>query len=163
MLKNSYDFTSLYDVSKKIADLYRDKLREVNAVANGDLVNFSWEIEYNNNLFSLIFLLPDYWYYVEEGRGPSKGGEKWPDPIGDLKKFIQVKHLVPRPDSKGRVPTIDQQAYAIYMKITREGYEGRHPLEQAMDDADEQGLIDELTNRLYDALSADLDKEIEQL
>ena len=49
------------------------------------------------------------------------------------------------------------------MKITREGYEGRHPLEKAMDAADEEGLIDELTNKLYDALTAELDDEIAQL
>ena len=162
MLSNQYNFAPLYDVCKKIADLYRQKLDDVGAVAEGNLKNFSWDIEYQNNQFSLYFNLEEYWKWIEEGRAPTKTSG-WDTHIEDLKRWLQIKHLVPRPDSKGRVPTIDQQAYAIYMKITREGYEGRHPLEQAMDDADEQGLIDELTNRLYDALSADLDKEIEQL
>lgn len=151
------------DVCKKIADMYRHSLEDVGAVAEGNLKNFTWDIEYDGHLFSLYFMLPEYWYYIEEGRGPSIGNEEWLNPIGDLKKFIQVKHLVPRPNSYGKVPSLDQQAYAIYMKISREGYEGRHPLEKALDKADEEGLIDQLTNLLYDALTAELDDEINSL
>lgn len=162
MLSNQYNFAPLYDVCKKIADLYRQKLDDVGAVAEGHLKNFSWDIEYQNSQFSLYFNLEEYWKWVEEGRPPTKTSG-WNEPIEDLKRWIQVKHLVPRPNSKGKVPTIDQQAYAIYMKITREGYQGRQPLEKAMQSADEEGLIDLLTTQLYDALSSDLDNEIQQL
>ena len=162
MLNNQYNFAPLYDTCRKIAELYRDSLVDVNAVAEGNLKNFSWDIDYSGSQFSLYFNLPEYWKWVEEGRAPTRT-QGWNDPVQTLKRWIQVKHLVPRPDSKGRVPSIDQQAYAIYMKITREGYEGRHPLEKAMDAADEEGLIDELTNKLYDALTAELDDEIAQL
>lgn len=162
MLSNQYNFAPLYDVCKKIADLYRQKLEDVGAVAEGTLKNFSWDIEYSGSQFSLDFNLEEYWKCIEYGRPPTKT-DGWSDPIEDLKKWIQIKHLVPRPDSKGRVPTIDQQALGLYWKITLKGYKGRHPLEQAMDDAEEQGLIDELENRLYDALTAELDKELTQI
>lgn len=162
MLSNQYNFAPLYDVCKKIADMYRQKLDDVGAVAEGNLKNFSWDIDYSGSQFSLYFNLEEYWKWVEEGRSPTMTSG-WDTHIEDLKRWIQVKHLVPRPDSKGKVPTIDQQAYAIYMKITREGYQGRQPLEKAMETADEEGLIDMLTTQLYDALSSDLDNEIQQL
>lgn len=60
--------------------------------------------------------LQDYWYYVEHGRRP--GG--FP-PVNKIKEWIQVKPVYPTADSNGRVPTVDQLAWAIRTKIGKEG------------------------------------------
>lgn len=60
--------------------------------------------------------LQDYWYYVEHGRRPGK----FP-PVNKIKEWIQVKPVTPYADSKGRMPTVDQLAWAIRTKIGKEG------------------------------------------
>lgn len=60
--------------------------------------------------------LEDYWYYVEHGR---KAG-KFP-PVNKIKEWISVKPVMPYPDKKGRIPTVDQLAFLIGRKISKEG------------------------------------------
>lgn len=160
-ISNTHDQTALYDIAGKIADLYRNTLEEVGAVNEGTLKNFDWDIDWDGNTFNLSFDLEDYWKWVEEGRPPTRG-DGWDTPIEDLKRWIQVKQIVPRPTSSGKIPKIESIAYAIYMKITKEGYEGRRPLEKAMDKADSSGLVDTLTDELGKLLDASVDEDIER-
>jgi hypothetical protein len=44
--------------------------------------------------------LPEYWKYVEDGR---KSG-KYP-PLETIKKWIEVKPVLPRPLANGKLPT----------------------------------------------------------
>lgn len=60
--------------------------------------------------------LQDYWYYVEHGRRPGK----FP-PVNKIKDWIRVKPVTPYADSKGRIPTVDQLAFLIGRKISKEG------------------------------------------
>lgn len=159
-IRNTYDQTALYDVASQIADLYRQTLEEVGAVAEGKLKNFDWNIEFDGNTFNLYFNLEEYWKWIEDGRPPSYS-DGWSDPIEDLKRWIQVKQLVPRPATSGKIPKIENVAYAIYMKITKEGYQGRRPLEKAMEKADSSGLTDRLADELTRLLEQQVDEDVD--
>ena len=145
MLSNQKNYAYLYDICGQIADLYRSELDNAGAVAEGDLKNFSWDIDWGKGSFQLVFNLPSYWEQIEFGRGPTTGSNPpWPSAVEDIKRWISVKHIVPKPKSNGQVPTIDETARSIVWKIHKVGYEARHPFEKALDKAD--NLVDMLAD-----------------
>lgn len=158
MLNNRKNYAVVYDICEKIAEEYRNQLEDAKAVASGELKNFTWDIDWGNGRFQLILNLPEYWYYVEEGRKPTKQKGGWETSLEDIKKWIMFKHLVPSPDRNGKVPTLDQQACAIRTKIHEEGYDARHPLEKAMDKSDP--LIDQLVEYVVDELELEIEDSI---
>lgn len=158
---NQKNYAYVYDICEQIADMYRNMLRSEEAVAEGDLVNFTWDIDWGNEKFSLLFNLPEYWKWVEDGRPPTTGqNPPWPTAIQDIKRWIEVKHLVPRPLSNGEVPDIEQQAHMIVNKIHKKGYKGRKPLEQALDKVNQLGLVDLLTDAVIKEFEMDIDSEL---
>ena len=116
----------------------------------GELMRFTWETEYKGNIFALYFVLPDYWYYAENGRKPGR----FPPPDAIL-KWIQFKRLVPT-SRNGKVPTTKQLVFLISRKIATEGTKGKPLLQQTIDEA-YNGLVD----RLAEAIANELEKEIE--
>ena len=143
------DLTKLYDISSEIAEIYRQTIKNSGVTASGQLEEFTWEIEFDGNTYKLIYNLPAHWKWVEEGRRPTSGRKtKWPDPIGDIMMWMELKHIVPRPmytkslkPSRAKVPTKEETAYMIVRKIHKYGYygynhEGKHLLQQSMDEAE---------------------------
>lgn len=146
------DPNALYDLGMELCEKYRALLQQDGVNASGELSKAAimFDFRWKEDGLHLIFQLPEQWYYVEHGRGPTTGstGKVWVDPVGDIMAWIDAKGLVPSTRMKGaRVPAskkaIDpakakrQMAEAIVRKIHREGFyspghQGKHPMERAV-------------------------------
>ena len=143
--------TNITNICQEIADVYKNKMQNAGYDPNGELMNFKWVTEFNGNMFALYFVLPDYWQYAEFGRGPGK----FPPPDAIL-KWIQFKKLVPT-SRNGKVPATQQLVYLISRKIALKGTEGKHLLQQTIDET-----YNTLVDQLVEAIEAELEKEIEK-
>lgn len=151
MTPDALNSTDIRNICQQIADVYKGKMKQAGYDQNGELMNFSWVTEVNGNLFELYFNLPDYWIYAENGRKPGK----FPPPDAIL-KWIQFKRLVPNPGRNGKIPNTNQLVYLISRKIALKGTEGKHLLQQTIDET-----YDTLVDRLVEAITDELEKEID--
>lgn len=78
--------------------------------------NISFTVEIDGSCFNILFKAPDYWYYVENGR---KKGKK--PPISVIENWIEIRHITPYPDKRGRLPTKKGLAYIISRSIGENG------------------------------------------
>ncbi len=157
------DFTSIYDVSKKIVEVVqRNYANEFGT--NSPLATFTWNVEFNGDSYELVFTLPSEWKWVEEGRAPgptpfnSSKGLGW---VKSIMSWIDVKKIVPR-NEKGLPSDIAKKnlAWAITKKIQRQGYAGRHILEKSFNDAYMTQMIDDLAVEITKLLSREVDEAI---
>ena len=79
-------------------------------------------METDQGAYLVTITLADYWKYVEDDTKPH-----WP-PVSAILEWIRVKPVIPRPDSRDRIPKPEQLAYLIGRKIAKEGTEGSHDL-----------------------------------
>ena len=154
------DFTSIFDISQKIVDLYKENLLQAGMEARGQLYNFKWNVNFNGQIYQLVFKLPPEWYWVENGRRPSA---KMP-PIDAIMNWITVKKLVPKARN-GKVPTTRGLAFAIAKKIQREGFyspghHGKFPLQKSLQQGAPyiQELADEISKLLMKEVKEDVIK-----
>ena len=140
------------EVCNQIADIYRKKMDAAGYDKNGELYNFKEIVEYKGNLFELSVLVPNYFYFAENGRRPGKM-----PPVNKILQWIEFKHLVPR-SNNGRVPTTRQLAFAISKHIALHGTEGKHLFEKTLDDPN----LDNLADKLVELITAEFEKEIEK-
>lgn len=160
-LANYIDVTKLYDYTKELADLYRDNLQNCDAVASGKLINFPYHIDFQEASLRVFFDLPEYYYYIEEGRGPtrrSEGGALFPA----IQEWVRRKNITP---TKG---DLDSLAWAITKSIHRKGYfgldhHGKHPLKNALDRAKQTGLIDKIRGAVVDGMGETIKVELNTL
>lgn len=144
------DITKIYDLSDYLAKEYKARIVNANAVAKGNLANFSHDVELRDNGLSVVFNLPDYWYYIEEGRQPTQNPGDG-TVLQRIRQWIDDKGIVPVPDAKGKIPTLDSLAYAITKKIHQVGYfdldgqhsQGKHLLRDTLENS--QKTIEEIT------------------
>lgn len=148
--------TEIRNICEQIAQVYRDKMNNAGYDQNGELMKFTWVTEYNGNLFELYFNLPDYWLYAENGRRPGK----FPPPDAIL-KWIQFKRIVPSSHS-GKIPTTNQLVYLISRKIALNGTQGKHLLQQTIDETYDT-LVDRLVEAITNQIENELEKDIEQI
>lgn len=146
--------TEIRNICEQIAQVYRDKMSNAGYDPNGELMKFTWVTEYNGNLFELYFNLPDYWPYAENGRRPGK----FPPPDAIL-KWIQFKRIVPSSHSD-KIPTTNQLVYLISRKIALNGTQGKHLLQQTIDETYDT-LVDRLVEAITDEIENELEKDIE--
>jgi hypothetical protein len=69
--------TEFNDACLSFLQLYKENLTQAGAKASGTLIDSvitKWRVEFKNSLVNVIIRLPEYWYYVEEGRKPTQGG-----------------------------------------------------------------------------------------
>ena len=140
-------WTRLTEVLDNFAIYFQNKLQENmmrnGSNASGNLVNsFKTEVKIGEDTYEVGIWLEDYWYYVNNGRGPTKnaGNGKL---LEKIKEWIKVKKIVPHVGvikngkNKGKqyLPTIKQLAYLITRKIHKYGYEGTHFFDNAKADA----------------------------
>ena len=142
--------TDIKNICQQIADVYKNKMIEADYNPQDQLMNFKWVTDYNGSLFSLYFILPDYWQYAEYGRRPGK----FPPPNAIL-KWVQFKKLVPY-SNNGKVPSTNQLVYLISRKIALKGTEGKHLLQQTIDET-----YDTLVDQLVEVITNEIEKEIE--
>lgn len=131
-----------------VRNLYQDNLVRSDALATGALLNTAESrVVVDGREFLVQLTLQDYWKYLEHGTPPH-----WP-PTSALLRWIRVKPVIPRSDSRGRIPSERSLAYLIGRKIAREGTEGRHNLRDAL-----QRVNAEFAGRLEEALRQDVGK-----
>ena len=152
-MENPIKIIGVTEVCNQIADIYRKKMDAADYNKQGELYNFKWTTEWKDNLFEIVFDLPQYFPYAEYGRRPGK----FPPPDAIL-KWIQFKRLVPRPGRDGKVPSTNQLVYLISRKIATKGTEGKHLFQKTLDDPN----LDNLANKLVELITAELEKEIEK-
>lgn len=148
--------TEIRNICEQIAQVYRDKMSNAGYDPKGELMKFTWVTEYNGNLFELYFNLPDYWQYAENGRRPGK----FPPPDAIL-KWIQFKQLIPKAYN-GKVPSTNQLVYLISRKIAEKGTQGKHLLQQTIDETYDT-LVDKLVEAITNQLEKELEKDIENV
>ena len=103
------------------------------------------EVTFDGQSFVGTLEMNDYWKYVEEDTTPH-----WP-PRDAILNWIQIKPVIPRPDSRGRIPKPEQLAFLISRKIARVGTEGTHDLQKTKD-----AIIPFYVERIKQALAEDL-------
>ena len=92
-----------------------------------------------------------YWEYLEEGTGPARGRDKyWPNSSA-IAKWVEIKPVIPRPDSNKKIPTPKQLTFLISRKIHDKGIKGTHDLERAKEE-----VIPHYYALIEEALTADI-------
>lgn len=141
----------LNDFGKFLVEEYKDKLILNNVNASDTLYNsVTYMVKNGNSVFEVQLSLEDYWKYVENGRKPGK----WP-PISAIEKWIEIKPVLPRPMSNGKLPTTQQLAFLISRKIGLEGIAPRPLLQQSIEE-----VWDIMREYLEEALAKDVENEI---
>lgn len=154
MAKETLELTNTIEVLNEYAtawaNAYRAELIAEGKRATGDLIrSIKGEVVITNDEVSAVLNVEDYWKYVEYGR---RAGGKLP-PISAILKWIQVKPVIPRPDTlSGKVPTQAQLAYLIARSIQQNGIPPTHALRDT-----NEATFNAFEQKLRDALSADLE------
>lgn len=143
---------ALAQYAQAITDRYKTNLENSGRRASGELISsINSKVTVDGNEYAIELGLEDYWYYVENGRGPGK----FPPPDKIL-QWIKVKPILPTPMSNGKLPTEKQLAFLIGRKIANEGYEGSHDLDNTMKEVDYEQII-------QDALDMDVMECIDEI
>lgn len=148
-------WTNLEMVLNEFADAFISTARanlEANNTNASRTLSDSMEklIEIGEDWYSVKISLEDYWTYVENGRGPGK----FPPPPA-IKNWIQVKPVNPYPLANGKTPSVEQLAFLIGRKISREGTEGQPFFEPAKEET-----IRLWEDRIDEAISQDVQEFI---
>lgn len=141
------EWTHLTAVLENFADYFRNKLQDNmfrnGSNASGNLVNsFKTEVKVGEDSYEVGISLADYWYYVNNGRGPTKNGGNG-TLLEKIKDWIRIKKIVPhvgviktgKQKGKQYLPSVNQLAFLITRKIHREGYKGTHFFDDAKRDS----------------------------
>lgn len=146
------DLTTIQDITNNFVVELKNKLKANDSYASGDLANSIRGIVKQNGKYIVISIqLEDYWQFVENGR---KAG-KYP-PISEIRKWISVKPILPRPLKSGKLPTDNQLAYLICRKISKVGTKAKPFLKPTITDFD-------LVGKIYDEVTNLLNKQLEDL
>lgn len=138
-----------------IIDSYRRKLNEGGSNATGLLGNsLSTTVNAEDGIYEVLLNIQEYWKYLEYGRLPGS----FPN-IDAIRKWIQVKPVLPTPDRNGKIPTIEQLTFLISRKIAEKGIEPRYYLNNTLDEIDLSPLEEGITR----SLAKQLDNELRQI
>lgn len=143
----------LEEYGQRAEAYYRDELIAKGKNASHTLLDsVHYEVRYDDRAFEVSLNLEDYWKYIESGRKPGS----FP-PVDAIRRWIQVKPIVPKRDSNGRLPSTNQLTYLIGRKIATKGIKPvpvlkdalarlNAEMEVAIDRAIEQDITTEMTN-----------------
>lgn len=165
------DVTRLYDIADEIIDRYRQRLIQIDAKGTGNLINsLKGDVTLRGYTVSLLMEVLDYWYFIENGRAPSRSSG-WDNPIQDLTTWIMSKiqrgKFIPKPGKP--LPTTDKQmrqvAWGVYNKITEDGYDRTgdkaEPLQRTLDES--LDLLKEFAQVVADQFGKDVEAEFATL
>lgn len=130
-LAKNIDLTQVYDLVKELSDIYRNLLVTNDAVATGKLKDFTTAVQVSETELKIIYNLPFYWKWLEDGRPPTTRHN--PPPLQpSILDWIREKGIKPRAGKNGKIPTDVQLSWAITRTIHRKGYRGRPMLRQSI-------------------------------
>lgn len=131
-----------------IRQIYRDKNLNAGYDPGAELQNITFDVENESGNFSIVFHLPEYWKWAENGRGPGKM-----PPEGSLLKWMEFNQILPRQmqlqNGRTVLPSMKSLEYLIRRKIGRDGTEGKHTWEMT-------------ENEVRNTLIQDIKKALEQ-
>ena len=155
----------LQDLADDAETAYKDVLLQNGHRASGDLYNsISADVEVNGTRYTVWMNMEDYWKYVEYDTKPH-----WP-PKDAIRRWIEIKPIIPRPFSNDKIPTQEQLVYLIrramagqspnqqYLKNPNGGTTGTHDFSRTRD-----GVVAFYTERLQEALHRDALNYIEKV
>lgn len=130
------DFTNTLAVLKEFCEWFKAKYTENleksdRKTQERSLIN-SVRVYYEGgggNAYEVKMSLLDYWKHVENGTPPH-----FP-PLSAIKRWVEIKPVVPKPDARGKVPTTAQLAYLIARKISIVGTKGSYDLQTTKEEA----------------------------
>lgn len=111
-------------------------------------------LESGDSIYEISFKTLDYFKYIENGRKP---GSKMP-PVSAISQWITKKQILPRMVSKSS-PTLPQLSFVIARSIGEKGIPGKNYLE----DVKKTLLGDQINQAIQNALTQDLDDELNRL
>lgn len=143
-------FTNTMRVLNNYGVLFCETYRENNVVAGYDpgepLQNISFSINSAAGKFEMVFHMPEYWKWAENGRNPGKM-----PPKGSLTRWMEWKHIMPSQMTlkSGRtvLPSMESLEFLIRRSIGRHGTEGSHTWEQTYNEL-KQRLIKDVSDAL---------------
>lgn len=144
----------LMDLANEIEENYKQKLVESGHYTTDYalLDSIKTQVVNNDTGYEITMTLNDYWKWVENDTKPH-----FP-PVDKIREWIQIKPIIPRPNSLGRKPTENQLAYLIGRKIYNEGTTGTHDLERTKD-----AVIPMYRERIATALGHDVENYIRKV
>lgn len=142
---------------KKITDDFvvelKNKLTSNGSNASGDLSKSLKGIVKQNGKYIVVSIqLNEYWKFIENGTKPH-----WP-PLSEIRKWISVKPILPRPTKSGKLPTANQLAFLIARKISKVGTKAKPFLSNTIKDFD---LVGKVYNEVLTLINKQLEEEIE--
>ncbi|MBR3591012.1 MAG: hypothetical protein IKK89_04660 [Alistipes sp.] len=144
----------LEEFGQRLIDTYKRELGSRGKIASGKLVeDLRYDVKTGDWHASVTLHLADYWKYVEHGRRAGK----FP-PIDAIRKWIEVKPILPRPNSNGRLPTTNQLVYLIGRKIAQKGIPPTPALALSV-----EGVYQQMLVAISNALSKDLGERVAQV
>ena len=170
------DLTKVYNLSKRILDFYKKNLEDLKINASGQLSRTAdFDVDFDDYHLAVYFILESYYRYIEVGRNKSTGKfGRWTSKVTDIERWLRQKiargtfiptggHSIPRTDKE-----IKSVSYLIARKITRLGFYGttsmgKHPLQNAIEEADRLGIIDEIIDCVVEGFDEKVDIELEKL
>lgn len=109
-------------------------------------------IREGDEAWTVTINLNDYWKYVENDTRPH-----WPPPDA-IRRWVEIKPVIPRPDASGRIPSPRSLAYLIGRKISREGTTGSHDFQTA-----QETTMDRFRSRIRIAMIKDVQNYVRQV
>ena len=147
---------TLIQILNNLIEKYKTLLKEDNKVASGDLLNrIKGEVRVDNNIYTFVINLNDYWKYLENGvngtavdNGSTYSFKGKTVNTDAIEKWITVKGIVPH-SINNKVPSTKQLAYVISRSIARNGIKGGHYLKNSLQSTDFiHNIIEEFSNKV---------------
>lgn len=147
---------TLKSILDKLIENYKSLLTNDNKISSGELLNsISGEVRVENNLYSFIIKLNDYWKFLEEGvngtavdNGSTYSFKGKTVNTYSIERWIEVKPIVPH-SINNKVPTTKQLAYLISRSIAQNGIKGGHYLKNSLQTTDfVHNIIEEFSNKV---------------
>ena len=134
---------TLIQILNNLIERYKTLLEEDNKVASGGLLNsIQGEVRVDNNLYTFVINLNDYWKYLENGvngtavdNGSTYSFKGKTVNTDAIEKWITVKKIVPH-SINNKVPSTKQLAYVMSRSIARNGIKGGHYLNRSLQSTD---------------------------
>ena len=159
------DFTELQQVLQDLANDIRDNYKEhlqfndrytERGVPSGYsqrlIDSVKTQVVVGDRAWEITMTLNDYWKYVENDTNPH-----FP-PVSKILEWVNIKPVLPRPDSRGRIPSPRSLAFLIGRSISVNGTKGSHDLEKVKD-----GVIPMYKEKIAIALGHDMENYIRKL
>lgn len=145
------ELTTIQDITNDFVVELKNKLTANGSNASGDLSKSLKGIVKQNGKYIVVSIqLNEYWKFIENGTKPH-----WP-PISEIRKWISVKPILPRPLKSGKLPTQNQLAFLIARKISKVGTKASPFLKPTLTSFD-------LVGKVYNEVLTLINKQLEDL